>query len=407
MASGPVSQRIDQLCAAFAPFDQFFAAKATWPRRANTPVYDFVFGNPHEMPIPAFVEALTRWSVPRDQSWYAYKMSQPESRAIIAESLRARYRQPFAPEDIFLTNGAFAAISVTLNALVDPGDEVIFISPSWFFYEALIIGSGARPVRVHVEAATFDLDVAAIAAAITRRTRAVIINSPHNPTGKIYPSHSLERLAQLLAAESERIDRPIYLLSDEAYSRIVFDGQTYESPTTFYANSLLIYTYGKTLLAPGQRIGYIALPTTMVQRKTLAVAIETAQLITGYAYPNALLQHALADLENITIDIAHLQRKRDLLVGELRAMGYEVSIPQGTFYLFCRSPWADDYAFAELLAWHGVYCLPGTVVEAPGYFRLSLTANDQMIEGALPGFAAAMQQAHSVLSAQGLSVVER
>jgi aspartate aminotransferase len=194
-------------------------------------------------------------------------------------------------------------------------------------------------------------------------------------------------------AASQRFGRTIYLLSDEAYRRIVYDGREYRSPAEFYPHTFVLYTYGKTLLTPGQRLGYIALPPTMPGREQLRMAITTAQILTGYAFPNALLQHALGDLERLSIDIGQLQRKRDRLVAALRDSGYELHAPEGTFYLLPRSPLADDLAFIEMLAERDIFCLPGSVVEMPGYFRVSLTANEAMIERAIPGFAAAMQQA--------------
>jgi aspartate aminotransferase len=246
---------------------------------------------------------------------------------------------------------------------------------------------------VRVRPDNFDLDLDAIAAAITPRTRAVLVNSPNNPTGKIYPPETLAALGQLLTAASERHGRTIYLISDEAYSRILFDGVDFPSPTAYYPASLLLYTYGKTLLTPGQRIGYIALAPDFPGREALRDALFVAQLLTAYAFPNALLQHALPDLEKLSIDLAHLQRKRDRVVGELRRQGYELHVPQGTFYLLPRSPLADDLAFTDLLAEHNIFVLPGTVVEMPGHFRISLTASDEMIERALPGFAAALAAA--------------
>lgn len=393
MAVDPVAKRIANIAASLGPTLSFLTT-STWARRqGDSTIADFALGNPHEMPLPAFADALARWSVPQNKDWFAYTTSQPAAQAIVAQTLRERYGMPFEPHDICMTNGAFAAIAAALAAIVDPGDEVIFISPPWFFYEALIAAAGARPVRVRADAASFDLDTAAIAAAITERTRAIIINSPNNPTGRIYPPETLARLADVLSAASQRNHRPIVLLSDEAYSRIVFDSRRYESPTGFYPYSMLLYTYGKTLLTPGQRIGYIALPPSMPDREQLRPALLLAQVITGYAFPNALLQHALPDLEQLSIDIAHLQRKRDRLVAGLRDIGYQVNLPEGTFYLLARSPIADDRAFTDLLAEQNVFVLPGTVVELPGYIRISLTANDDMIERAMPGFQAAYQRA--------------
>ncbi|HLU82938.1 MAG TPA: aminotransferase class I/II-fold pyridoxal phosphate-dependent enzyme [Trueperaceae bacterium] len=384
------TERMEATLAAMAPFARFFADSA-WARHRDDPgIADFVFGNPHEMPLPAFVRTLERNLQPRNALWFGYKENEPESREVVARSLRARRGMQFEAADVFLTTGGFAALSVAVAALTDPGDEVIYLTPPWFFYESIIVSHGATPVRVPIDRQTYDLDLAAIAAAITPRTRAIIINSPNNPTGKIYPPATLTALARLLTDASARNAQPIYLLSDEAYSRIVFDGHDYPSPTAFYPDSLLLYTYGKTLLTPGQRIGYIALPPTMAEREPLREAIFAAQVVAGWAFPNALLQHALADLETVSIDMVHLQGKRDKLVAALRAMGYELQVPEGTFYLLVTSPDPDDLAFCERLADSGVFVLPGSVAELPGTFRISLTASDDMIERSLPGFARAI-----------------
>jgi aspartate aminotransferase len=390
------SQRITRIAGTLQSVYGFFT-QSTWSRhREDRNISDFTVGNPHEMPLEAFSAALGRWSVPQNEMWYAYQDNTPAARAVVAASLREQRGQPFEDEDIFLTNGAFAGLAAVLGLVTDPGDEVIFLSPPWFFYEALITATGGVPVRVRVDPETFDLDLSALEAAITSRTRAIIVNSPNNPTGRIYPPATLTALSQLLADASARNGRPIYLLSDEAYCRILYDGNAYHSPSAFYPNSFVIYTYGKTLLTPGQRMGYIALPPTMPDREGIRSGLFVSQLMTGYAFPNALLQHALPDLEQLSIDIPHLQRKRDTMVAALREMGYTVHVPEGTFYLLPRSPLADDLAFIELLAQHDVFCLPGAVVEMPGYFRISLTASDEMIARALPGFAAALQEAQSL-----------
>ncbi len=395
MATSPYSQQVGSLLEQLGPLFSFMT-RSPWAQRQGDPtICDFVVGNPHDMPLPGFVDALQRWSVPRTKDWFAYTLGEQPARAAIAASLRERRQLPFDEEDVFITNGGFAAIAVALRAIIDPGDEVIFLSPPWFFYELLIQASGAVPVRVKVNLATFDLDLEAIAAAITPRTRAIIVNSPHNPTGVIYPPETLEHLARLLTAASARNSRALFILSDEAYSRIVFGGRPYFSPAAFYPNTFVLYTYGKTLLAPGQRLGYIALPPSMPGREQLRPAILLAQFMTGFAVANALLQHALPELETLSIDVGHLERKRDRLLEALRELGYDVHTPAGTFYLLPRSPWADDRAFVELLGRHDVFVLPGALVELPGYFRISLTANDDMIDRAIPGFAAALEQARA------------
>lgn len=384
------SRTIERILTAQAPLFRFFTESA-WARRdkADPENADFVAGNPQELVMPEFVEAIQRAAVPQDKDWYAYKFSEPEAQAAAAAGLRARRGVPFEDEDIAMVDGAFAGLIVAIRVVSDPGDEVIFLSPPWFFYEALIVASGATPVRVKLEPPSFDLNVDGIAAAITERTRAVIVNSPHNPTGRIYPPEQLRRLAEVLTEASDRNGREIFLVSDEAYSRIVFDDREFRSPTEFYPNSFLVYTYGKQLLTPGQRLGYVALPPEMPDREEMRMALMLAQLaIAGHGVPNAVMQYALADLDPMSIDIKTLQRRRDRMVDRLRAAGYELlGKPEGTFYLLPRCPIENDIGFTERLAERKVFVLPGTVVELPATFRISLTGNDEMVERALPVFA--------------------
>jgi aspartate aminotransferase len=278
---------------------------------------------------------------------------------------------------------------VAIRTLCDVGDEVIFLSPPWFFYELMIASAGATAVRVRLSAPSFDLDADAIAAAITPRTRAIIVNSPNNPTGRIYRQPELEALASALRDASARHGRPIVLLSDESYNRIVFDGIDFRSPAADYDATMTIYTYGKTLLAPGQRIGYLAMTPTFPGREELRFQLMVQQLASGWGFPNALLQHAIEDLEALSVDIGALQARRDRMVSALEAMGYEVTKPEGAFYLMVRSPDPDDLAFSSRLAELGALVMPGTIVESPGWFRISLTASDEMVDRGLEAFRAA------------------
>ena len=190
----------------------------------------------------------------------------------------------------------------------------------------------------------------------------------------------------MLTEASARVGHPIYLLSDEPYNRIVFDDRHFHTPAEVYPNTVITYSYGKTLLTPGMRLGYATVPPTMPDREAIRQAIDVSQWVTGYAFPNADLQHAIDDLEGLSIDVAAMQLRRDRLVGALRDQGYETTMPEGTFYVMVRAPIEDDVAFAERLAADGVLVLPGTVVEVPGWMRISLTASDDMIDRGLPVF---------------------
>jgi aspartate aminotransferase len=387
-------RQIDRFKASIAPFSRFFEGPI-WARRDDPGVANFAVGNPQEMPLPAYVDALARALAPGDKDWFAYKMSEPRSQATIARSLSERTGLDWDPADVAMTNGGFAALAVTFRAILEPGDEVVFLSPPWFFYEVLILAAGGVPVRVGLEPPDFDLDPETIAAAITPRTRAVLVNTPHNPTGRIYPPEALRALGDVLAAAGERHGRTIYLVSDEPYNRIVFDGRRFHSPAEVYPATIVTYSFGKTLLAPGMRIGYVTTPPTMPDREALREAVFVAQIASGYSFPNALLQHAIEDLDRLSIDVGALEQRRDRVVRALRDMGYATTNPEGTFYVMAEAPITDDMAYGELLADHGVLVLPGTVVEAPGWFRISLTASNEMVDRGLAGFAAARAAATS------------
>lgn len=374
------------------PIFDFLATYERWVSEAGGTYCDFALGNPQTMPMPEFVAALREAAIPKNPTWYAYKMSEPESREIVRQTLNALTGLDYPPENIFMTNGATGGLLVVMNALIGTDDEVIVNSPPWFFYEGMILQRGGKPVVIAVDPQTFDPDLLAMERAITERTRFVILNSPNNPTGRVYSPDTLKRIGAILEAKSKRIGRPIYLLSDEVYRKVVYDGATFHSPTKFYKNSIMVYSYGKTLLTPGQRIGYVALSPGMDHVEELRTIMLSSQILSGWAMTSALMQYSLPDLEGISIDVAGLERRRDRFVNGLRDRGYEVRSPEGAFYIMPRSPIEDDVAFAGMLAKDGVFCLPGSVVHMKGYLRASVTGTEEMIERALPIFAAARER---------------
>lgn len=383
-----MSKRISQITAAN---ETLLSYLEIWERHRHTPgVSNFAFGNPQEMVVDGFASALADATVPGGKDHYAYKFSEEESRRTVARHLSDWRGQRFDPEDIAMTPGAFGAIAVALGALVDVGDEVVFFDPCWFFYRSMVLAAAAVPVGIPVRAEDHDLDLDSLAAAITERTRLVIVNTPHNPTGRIYPPSTLEGLARVLTEASDRFEAPIYLLSDEPYARLVFSDATFTSPASYYPNTLISYSYGKVLLTPGQRIGWLAWTPEMVGREQLRADVFMAQIAGGWLFPSAIMQYSLEALEGLSIDLVELERKRDLAVAELGDAGYELRKPEGTFYLWVRSPDPDDVAFVELIAEDGVLVLPGSTCGAPGYFRISLTATIEMLEDSLPAFRKAI-----------------
>jgi aspartate aminotransferase len=384
-------RRADALRDAVAPFLEFFTGAYAELER-NPETANFAVGNPHELAIPAYVEAIRGHLEPQDKDWFAYKLSEPNAQRTVANTMSSLTGLDWDPADVNMTNGGFAAIAVTLHTLLEPGDEALFLSPPWFFYEQLILAAGGEPMRVRLELPRCDLDLESIDAAITQRTKVLILNSPHNPSGRVIPLDDLRALADVLTSASARIGHPIYILSDEPYRRIVFDGATYHSPSEVYPHTVVTYSYGKQLLAPGMRIGYFTWPPTMPDRERLRDDAFVQQLATGFLFPNADLQHAIEDIEPLCIDLRAMERRRERLMGALRAQGYEATWPEGTFYSMVRSPIGDDQRFASILNRRKVLVLPGTIVETPGWFRISLTANDDMVERAIPLFGAAIAE---------------
>jgi aspartate aminotransferase len=385
------SSRITTLQAGLRPLLDFLDHSDHARRSGEPGIADFVFGNPQEMPLPGLVESIRLHAVPKNKDWFAYTVRHQPAAEAIASSLVLRTGLPYVADDIQLAPGTFGALASVIGAIVDPGDEVIFLSPPWFFYESMIAAHGARPVRVVMQGPEFRVDAGAIARVMTPRTRAIIVNTPHNPTGRIFTRPELEDLATVLDQASTRLGRPIVLISDESYNRILFDRRSFLTPAIIYPHTLVLYTYGKQLLAPGERIGYIAVSPNILDRSDMRSAIRFSQIVGGWQLPSATLQRAVVDFETLSIDVAALERRRDRLGAALTALGYQVTIPEATFYMLVRSPIPDDQAFTRRLAARDVFVGPGAIFELPGWFRISLTASDEMVTRALPGFADALR----------------
>lgn len=384
------SSRIKAADAAFTPVRQFYFSSVYGQRRFEPGICDFTFGNPHELPLKGLVDAIRQHAEPHDKNWFAYKTSEIEGQTFLAERLSREIDLAFEPTDIAVTTGAFSAIMVAIHLILEPGDEAIFSQPSWFCYEPMMLAAGAVAIKVALQTPRYDLDLAAIDAAIGPRTRLVIVNTPHNPTGRIYEREVLEELGALLDRASSRIGHRIYLLADEPYRRLRFDGRDFVSPAAIYPWTLISYSYGKVLLAPGQRLGYLAISPLMAsaERRAFSDAMFAAQMALGWCFPNAVMQYAIPDLDKLSIDQAALARRRDQLLKVLDESGYDALPPEGTFYLWAKWPAGNPEQLWNALADRNVFVMPGSLMDAPGYFRISLTASDEMVQRSLPAFRA-------------------
>ncbi len=384
-----VSARAARARASVETVTNYFASIQDVASDANA--LDFTFGNPHEMALPGLVDAMRAQVEPRSENWFAYRSNERIATEVIAAGLRTELGLDFEPDDIAMTQGAFGAMTVALAMLADAGDEVVIPKPGWFCYAPMLLAADLVPVEVPLDPVDFDLDVDAIARAITPRTRIVFVNSPANPTGRVYSRETWDALAEVLEAASSRHGRRIWLISDEPYRRIRFDGIGFDSPVNSYPWTVIDYSYGKVLLAPGQRLGYLALNPLLpaAERAELRASLFPIQLAIGWGFPDAIMQYSVPALESVSIDIAELTRKRDRLYGALSEAGYTLTRPEGTFYLWGEAPGGDAVAFSRGLAEQHVYVMPGTLFGQPAHFRISLTATADMIERALPRLVSA------------------
>jgi aspartate aminotransferase len=353
-------------------------------------VFDYSIGNPDVEP-PAPVIAALRRVVAEDRPrshGYMPNAGFPEVRAVVAERIAARTGLAFTAEDVLMTCGAAGAINTVLKSILDPGDEVIVLNPYFPEYRFYIENHQGRVVPVETRE-DFLPDVNRIAAAITPRTRAIILNSPNNPTGAVYPAEVLRDLNRI-------VREPIVLISDETYRPLVYDGLTPPETLALVERAVLAWSWSKAMAVAGERIGYLALSPRLAELEELRAACTFANRILGYINAPAIWQWVVAQVPEVTVDVGQYEAKRNLLCDALQGMGYAAPRPQGSFYCVPRTPIADDLVFIRLLQDEGILAVPGRGFGRAGYMRLSLTIRRDEIERSLPGFARALQRSKGI-----------
>ncbi len=354
-------------------------------------VFDFSIGNP-SIPAPeavkqAFIEALETPAV--ELHGYTPAQGLPSTRTAIAESLNARFGTAYDASMLYMTMGAAAALDASICALTEPGDEVICIAPFFPEYRMWIENAGCACVLSPACTDTMYPDLADLAARITERTRAVIINSPNNPTGAVYPREVLEGLAQVLRAASERIGRTVYLIADEPYREIAYAGVEVPWVPAIYADTLVCYSWSKSLSLPGERVGYVLVPDTMPAHKEVYAAICGAGRALGYVCAPAIVQRVVEKCCTLPSDVAAYATNRDILAGGLREIGYECVEPEGAFYLWVRALEEDAEAFSlRARDNHELLLVPSDSFGMTGWVRISYCVAKKTIEDSLPAFKA-------------------
>jgi len=350
-------------------------------------VFDFSIGNPNLEPPEEFQRVMEELVADRTPGRHGYMSNAgyPEARAAVAEYLTGDQGVPLAGRHVVMTCGAGGALNVIFKAILDPGDQVIVPRPYFVEYAFYADNHGGvlKPVPSRPD---FDLDMDEIEAAIGPSTKAVLINSPHNPTGRIYPAESLAVLGDLLRRKSAELGRIIYLVSDEPYRRIVYDGIKVPAAMAAYENTMVVSSYSKELSLSGERIGYAAANPAIPDIKALMEGLILANRILGFVNAPALMQRAVTRLQGVSVDVAPYQRNRDVLYEALSGAGFDVFKPQGAFYLFPRSPIEDDVAFCRELQQHLVLVVPGSGFGLGGHFRMAYCVAPQVVDGALPAF---------------------
>jgi len=356
-------------------------------------VFDFSLGNPRIEPPAKFKEVLMELAADTSPGLHMYMSNAglPETRKAVADYIGGQNGMPFGPDDIIMTVGASGALNVVLKTILDPGDEVIIPSPYFMEYNFYVDNFSGLP-RVVATNKDFSLDLSAIENAMNSNTKAVLINNPNNPSGAVYPEQDLIDLGKLLIQHRQRQGKSVYLISDEPYNKIVYDGIKTPSIFKVYHESMLVTSFSKDLSLPGERIGYIAVNPTIEDKKKMIDGLILCNRILGFVNAPALMQRLIPSLLHISVDIGIYQRKRDTLSKALKDAGYNFTPPAGTFYLFPETPIPDDVAFVKDLQEENILAVPGSGFGAPGYFRIAYCVGDDTIERSLPGFARVMKK---------------
>jgi aspartate aminotransferase len=359
-------------------------------------VFDYSIGNPSLEPPTAVLERLSAEADRRDPGLHKYMPSRgyPEVRQRLADWLSKQHGVTFPWPHLLMTCGSASAINTALRALVEPGDGILIMAP-WFAEYPFYILHARGTMQTATTTADFDLDPAAIDAAITDRTRVVILNSPNNPTGRMYPDSSIDALIAILRRRNVGRAKPIVLISDDVYRRVVFDGLTVPAVMPKYEHALIASSFSKDLGLAGERIGYLAVHPNFPDAEKVLGGFELCLRTLGFVNAPALFQRVVAAEPEALVDVDVYRRNRDALYAGLTEIGYRVTKPDGTFFMFPDCPIADDEAFARLLVEHRVIAVPGKGFGRPGCLRLSFAVAEEMIPRSLPSFAAAFRAARA------------
>ncbi len=352
-------------------------------------VYDFSLGNPN-VPAPealnqAIIDIINTVETTKIHG-YMSNAGFEEVRKAVADSLNKRFDTNFTEANIIMTVGAAGGLNSILKALINPGDEVLTFAPYFLEYRSYVGNYDGVLVEVEPDTATFQPNVEAFEKKITEKTKAVIINNPNNPTGVVYSEDTIKKIAAVMEAKQKEYGHDIYLISDEPYRELAYDGVFVPYLTKYYTNTIVGYSFSKSLSLPGDRIGYLVIPSEMEDYKNIFAAASIATRVLGFVNAPSLMQLAVARCLEEKTDIEAYNKNRELLYGSLKEYGFECIKPEGAFYLFVKTPMADEKVFIEAAKKYNILVVPGSSFACPGYVRLAYCVSYDTIKNSLPAF---------------------
>lgn len=354
-------------------------------------VFDFSLGNPN-VPAPSSLNKAIKEILDEEESTFVHgymsNAGYEDVRETVAASLNRRFDTSFTKDNIIMTVGAAGGLNSALKAIVNPGDEIVTFAPYFLEYRAYVSNYDGMLVEVSPDTSTFQPNVEEFEKKITPKTKAVIINNPNNPTGVVYSEETIKKLVAVMEAKQKEYGTEIYLISDEPYRELAYDGVDVPYLTKYYANTIVGYSFSKSLSLPGERIGYLVIPSEMPDYKNVFAAASIATRILGFVNAPSLMQRAVAKVIDEQTDIAYYNRNRELLYNSLTEYGFQCVKPEGAFYLFVKSPVADEKEFVNKAKEHNILMVPGSSFACPGYVRIAYCVAYETIERSLNSFKA-------------------
>ena len=352
-------------------------------------VYDYSLGNPSVEPPKEVKEAMTAVLTeesPNSVHGYMNNAGYEDVRQAIAEHLNKEHGTSFSARNILMTVGAAGGLNVIFKVLLNPGDEVMTFAPFFGEYRNYVTNFAAKLVTVPTDPETFLPVAESLAAAITPKTKALIINNPNNPTGVVYSEEVIRKVAEVLEAKQKEFGTSIYLIADEPYRELVYDGVTVPYLTKYYRNTIVGYSYSKSLSLPGERIGYLVMPDEIDDADEIIPGASVANRVLGFVNAPSLIQRAIKRVLDSKVDVEIYNRNRELLLSKLTEYGYTCVKPQGAFYLFVKAPGGDDKAFVQAAKKYHLLVVAGSGFGGPGYLRIAYCVDYDMIVRSLPAF---------------------